>query len=80
MGSKKGLPLIFKLHIVKVNHIAVLDAHFFQSGKQTAFAQLQVKVVPGFVIIKIDVHEQIMMNIDIITDILFDEFKIGEKK
>lgn len=30
--------------------------------------------------VKIDVHEQIMMNIDIITDILFDEFKIGEKK
>ena len=29
---------------------------------------------------KIDVHEQIMMNIDIIVDILFDEFKIGEKK
>lgn len=25
---------------------------------------------------KIDVHEQIMMNIDIITDILFDEFKL----
>ena len=25
---------------------------------------------------KIDVHEQIMMNIDIITDILFNEFKI----
>ena len=27
---------------------------------------------------KIDVHEQIMMNIDIITDILFNEFKIDE--
>ena len=25
---------------------------------------------------KIDIHEQIMMNIDIIVDILFDEFKI----
>lgn len=25
---------------------------------------------------KIDIHEQIMMNIDTITDILFDEFKI----
>lgn len=29
---------------------------------------------------KIDVHEQIMMNIDIITDILFDEFAIEKKK
>lgn len=25
---------------------------------------------------KIDIHEQILMNIDIITDILFDEFKL----
>jgi hypothetical protein len=29
---------------------------------------------------KIDVHEQIMMNIDIITDILFDEFNINENE
>jgi hypothetical protein len=28
---------------------------------------------------KIDVHEQIMMNIDIITDILFEEFKLEKK-
>lgn len=27
---------------------------------------------------KIDIHDQIMMNIDIITDILFEEFKLGE--
>lgn len=30
-------------------------------------------------LIKIDVHQQIMMNIDIITDILFEEFKIDKK-
>lgn len=29
---------------------------------------------------KIDIHEQVMMNIDVITDILYDEFKIGKKK
>lgn len=29
---------------------------------------------------KIDIHTQIMMNIDIITDILFDEFKIKSAK
>jgi hypothetical protein len=29
---------------------------------------------------KIDIHEQILMNIDIITDILFDEFKIKSAK
>jgi hypothetical protein len=28
---------------------------------------------------KIDIHEQIMMNIDIIVDILFDEFKLNKK-
>lgn len=28
---------------------------------------------------KIDIHEQIMMNIDVITDILFNEFNIKEK-
>ena len=27
---------------------------------------------------KIDIHDQIMMNIDIITDILFEEFKLDE--
>ena len=27
---------------------------------------------------KIDIHDQIMMNIDIITDILFEEFKLEE--
>jgi hypothetical protein len=27
---------------------------------------------------KIDVHEQIMMNIDIITDVLYNEFEINE--
>lgn len=27
---------------------------------------------------KIDVHEQIMMNIDIITDILYNEFKLNK--
>jgi hypothetical protein len=27
---------------------------------------------------KIDIHEQIMMNIDIITDILFKEFKLAK--
>lgn len=29
---------------------------------------------------KIDIHEQILMNIDIITDILFEEFKIKSAK
>ena len=29
---------------------------------------------------KIDVHEQIMMNIDVITDILFEEFKLNKLK
>lgn len=29
---------------------------------------------------KIDIHEQIMMNIDIITDILFEEFKLNKKR
>ena len=28
---------------------------------------------------KIDIHEQILMNIDVITDILFNEFNIKEK-
>lgn len=28
---------------------------------------------------KIDIHEQIMMNIDIIVDILFEEFKLNKK-
>lgn len=27
---------------------------------------------------KIDIHDQIMMNIDIITDILYNEFKLNE--
>lgn len=29
---------------------------------------------------KIDIHEQIMMNIDVIADILYDEFKIESAK
>ena len=29
---------------------------------------------------KIDVHEQIMNNIDVITNILYEEFKIEKKK
>lgn len=28
---------------------------------------------------KIDVHEQIMMNIDVITELLFNEFKLNKK-
>lgn len=27
---------------------------------------------------KIDIHDQIMMNIDIITDILYKEFELNE--
>lgn len=29
---------------------------------------------------KIDVHDQIMMNLDVITDILFEEFKLNKPK
>jgi hypothetical protein len=29
---------------------------------------------------KIDVHEQIMMNIDILTDLLYSEFKLNRKE
>lgn len=29
---------------------------------------------------KIDIHDQIMMNLDVITDILFEEFKLNKPK
>lgn len=29
---------------------------------------------------KIDIHEQIMMNIDILTDLLYSEFKLNRKE
>jgi hypothetical protein len=29
---------------------------------------------------KIDIHEQIMMNIDVIVDILFEEFKVNKNE
>jgi hypothetical protein len=29
---------------------------------------------------KIDVHEQIMMNIDVLTELLYSEFKLDKKK
>ena len=47
--------LVVKLQIVDVYGIAVLNAHLFQTGEEAAFAQLMVKVVPGFVVVEVDV-------------------------
>ena len=49
------LSLIFEFEVVNIHSVAVFDAHFFQTGKQTAFTQLHIEVVAGFVVIKIDV-------------------------
>ena len=52
------LSLIFKFKIVDINGVAVFNAQFLQPGKQTAFAELQIEVIPGFVVVKIDVFHQ----------------------
>lgn len=52
------LLLIVELQIVDIHSVTVLDAHFFQPGEQTAFAQLLVEIIPGLVIVEIDVHHQ----------------------
>ena len=48
-----ALSLIFKCKIVNIDGISVLDAHFFQPLEQPALTQLQVKVVPGLVVIEV---------------------------
>ena len=52
------LALIIKFDVVNIHGISVLDAHFLQTGKQTAFTQLQVEVVSGFIIIEVDILDQ----------------------
>ena len=52
------LSLIFKLHVVDIHHVAILDTHLFQTGKQTALPQLHIEIVPGLVVIEIDVADQ----------------------
>ena len=52
------LALIIKFNVVNIHGISVLDAHFFQAGKQAAFTQLQIEAVSGFIIIEIDILDQ----------------------
>ena len=52
--------LCISLHIVKfkaedIDRIPFLNAHFLQTGEQTAFAELLIKIIPGLVIVEIDI-------------------------
>ena len=52
-----ALPLILELEIVNIHGIAVLDAHFLQTLEQAALVQLDVEVVPGLVVVEVDIHD-----------------------
>ena len=49
------LSLIFKFQVVDINNIAVFDAHLFKTLEEAALVKLGIEVVPGFVVIEIDV-------------------------
>ena len=56
--QKLFLPLVLEFNIVNIHGISVLDAHFFQTLEKAHSAQLHVEVVPGFIVIEIDVLNQ----------------------
>ena len=56
--SIRFLSLVLKLEIVNVHGIAILDAHLLQTGEQAAFSQLHIEMVPGFIVIEVDVLHQ----------------------
>lgn len=50
---------IFEFKIVNADRIAVLDAHLLQTFKESALAELAVKIHPRLIIVKIDVVQQL---------------------
>lgn len=50
---------VFKLKIIDADSVAVLDAHFLKPLKQAALAKLPVEVHARFIVVEVDVIEQL---------------------